>query len=53
MRAERAREKKIEGSGVGLALCTELIDALGGEIGVESMPGRGSTFWFILPSRAG
>jgi len=48
-RADRSRDKKIEGAGVGLALCTELIDALGGEIGVESTPQEGSTFWFTVP----
>jgi signal transduction histidine kinase len=44
--------RKYEGTGLGLALTKSLVDAHGGRISVESVPGEGSCFSVFLPSAA-
>ena len=44
-----AEQSEIEGTGIGLVITKKIIEFMGGRIGVNSQPGKGSTFWLELP----
>lgn len=43
----------VQGTGLGLSICKSIVQTLNGTIGVDSEPGKGSTFWFTLPINQG
>ena len=51
-KADRSRERSKSGSGIGLAIVKQLVEAHGGRVSVESVEGDGSTFMVTLPASA-